>query len=121
MMVGTMAEGATSAHALPARSRCALGRGRNAVGNSVSVSASANVSQDGEYAKAATEAILNLLRNGRRSPFLAAREIKMRSIRPDRALPAESLYPCGRATDLVKVVPIDLGQECYHAHCNEDN
>jgi hypothetical protein len=32
MMVGTMAEGATSAHALPARSRCALGRRRNAVG-----------------------------------------------------------------------------------------
>jgi hypothetical protein len=32
MMVGTMAEGATSAHALPALSRCALGRGLNAVG-----------------------------------------------------------------------------------------
>jgi hypothetical protein len=32
MMVGTMAEGATSAHALPARSRCALGRRRSAVG-----------------------------------------------------------------------------------------
>jgi hypothetical protein len=32
MMVGTMAKGATSAHALPARSRCALGRRRNAVG-----------------------------------------------------------------------------------------
>jgi hypothetical protein len=32
MMVGTMAEGATSAHALPARSMCALGRRRNAVG-----------------------------------------------------------------------------------------
>jgi hypothetical protein len=32
MMVGTMAEVATSAHALPDRSRCALGRRRNAVG-----------------------------------------------------------------------------------------
>jgi hypothetical protein len=32
MMVGTMTEGATSAHTLPARSRWAFGRRRNAVG-----------------------------------------------------------------------------------------
>jgi hypothetical protein len=32
MMVGMMAEGATPAHVFPARSRCALGRRRNAVG-----------------------------------------------------------------------------------------